>query len=157
MPRPRPEDFARNFPGNGTKLLLRAPANVQGLLRFGHSPLVDRIEYNRLRVDETTYVQRDYRHVESDIVLRGVLGDRRRAVAVPDPDAYAAVHQPARHAGGAARVGRGRVRPGDAGGAAAPGGGSRVSRVGRVGGAGTGENAETGTSALEGSAVVSEC
>ncbi len=75
MPRPRPEDFARNFPANGTKLLLCDPANVQDLLRLGHALLADRIDYQRLRLDETTYVQRDYRHVESDIVLRGVLRD----------------------------------------------------------------------------------
>ena len=59
----RPEDFVRQFGENGLKLLLQGPLNVRDAL--SHRPLqqVEAIDYDRLQVDPTTYVQRDYRHL----------------------------------------------------------------------------------------------
>lgn len=69
----RVEEFVRHFPENGMKLLLQHPLNVRDLLRIAGSDLVDRIDFDSLQLDATTYVQRDYRHVESDVVLRGTM------------------------------------------------------------------------------------
>jgi hypothetical protein len=69
----RIEDFARQFPDNGMKLLLQGPLNVRDALRIARYPNVNAIDYEHLKVDPTTYVQRDYRHVESDVVLHGPL------------------------------------------------------------------------------------
>lgn len=78
MTPPRIEDFARLFPQNGMKLLLHRGLNVRDLLRIGRSGLVKDIDFAQLQPDATSYVQRDYRHVESDIVLRGTLKGRGR-------------------------------------------------------------------------------
>jgi hypothetical protein len=78
--------LGRNFPENGIKLLLHEPLNVRDLLAIGHSPLAADIDYRRLAPDPTSYVQRDYRHVESDLVLRGPLrqpGRRSRLTLWP--------------------------------------------------------------------------
>jgi hypothetical protein len=76
----RPEDFARQFPENGMKLLLHGPLNVRDLLRIARWKLVNTIDYDCLQLDPTTSVQRDYRHVETDIVLRAPLRRRRQQV-----------------------------------------------------------------------------
>ncbi len=64
------------------KLLLQQPDNLRDLLRIAGSPLVPRLDFKRLQFDPTNYVQRDYRHVESDLVLRVPLKGRRRALLV---------------------------------------------------------------------------
>ena len=73
----RAEDFVRQFPENGLKLLLHGPLNVRDALRIARYPHADAIDYDRLQVDPTTYVQRDFRHLESDVVLRGPLRRRK--------------------------------------------------------------------------------
>jgi Putative transposase, YhgA-like len=73
MTPPPIEEFARLFPQNGMKLLLHRGLNVRDLLRIGRSRYVKDIDFAQLQPDPTTYVQRDFRHVESDIVLRGPL------------------------------------------------------------------------------------
>src|SRR5947208_1326650 len=80
MTTPRPEDFARNFPENGMKLLLHEALNVRELLSLSAWEHADAIDYRRLAPDPTSYVQRDYRHLESDLVLRAPLrrGGRSR-------------------------------------------------------------------------------
>ena len=78
----RPEDFARQFPENGLKLLLQQPLNVRDALRIARCKQADAIDYDRLQVDPTTYVQRDYRHLESDLVLRGPLRRRKQGVLI---------------------------------------------------------------------------
>src|SRR5262245_38370115 len=55
------------------KLLLQEPANVHDLLRLTGSDLVDQIDFCHLTPDPTTFVQRDYHHLESDVVLRAPL------------------------------------------------------------------------------------
>jgi hypothetical protein len=82
MPAHRPEDFARQFPENGLKLLLQWPLNVRDILRIARYKQVDAIDYDRLQVDPTTNVQRDYRHVESDVVLRGPLLRRKPGILI---------------------------------------------------------------------------
>lgn len=80
---PPPEDFVRRFPENGLKRLLgQQPLNVRDLLHIARCDLADAIAYDRLRLDPTTYVQRDYHHVESDLVLRGPLRRPRQQVLI---------------------------------------------------------------------------
>jgi hypothetical protein len=102
MTPPRIEDFARLFPQNGLKLLLCRGLNVRDLLQIGRSRYVKDIDFAQLKPDVTSYAQRDYRHVESDIVLRGLLKGRGRQDTGrgkgPGPDrqgAEAATHQAA--------------------------------------------------------------
>ena len=73
MDEERIRQIARQFPENGLKLLLQQPLNARDLLRIARYRFTDRIDYDRLQHDPTTYVQRDYRHVESDLVLRAPL------------------------------------------------------------------------------------
>lgn len=73
--------MVRHFPENGMKFVLENPANVRDLLALAGFDLLDWIDWPRMVVDRTTYVQRDYRHVESDLVLHApirVPGSRRR-------------------------------------------------------------------------------
>lgn len=80
MTNPRPADYARQFPENGLKLLLQQPLNLQDLLQIAHCEYTDEIDFHRIQPDPTTFVQRDYRHVESDLVLRcGLRRPGRRA------------------------------------------------------------------------------
>jgi hypothetical protein len=65
----RPADFVRRFPANGMKLLLEHPLNVRDLLRAAQSKYAPSIDFARMRRAGTTFVQRDYRHVECDVVL----------------------------------------------------------------------------------------
>src|SRR4029077_15913988 len=67
---------------NGMKLLLQRPDNVRDLLRIRRFKHVDLIDFDRLQLAPTTYVQRDYRHVESDLVLRGPLLRGRGSVLI---------------------------------------------------------------------------
>jgi hypothetical protein len=51
------------------KLLLEDPLNVRDLLQVKESPLIPPIAFDQARRIHTTFVQRDYRHVECDLVL----------------------------------------------------------------------------------------
>jgi len=70
--------LARQFPENSMKLMLENPKNTRDLLALTGSRVVDSIDFDRLKLMPTTFVARDYRHVESDMVmvapLRGVRG-----------------------------------------------------------------------------------
>ena len=82
MTRERIIEMARQFPENGMKLLLQQPDNTRELLALAQAPLLDRIDFDHMVVDPTTYVSADFRHVSSDLVLRVPLrperGHRRR-------------------------------------------------------------------------------
>ncbi len=78
----RPIDFARHFPENGMKLLLQQPDNLRDLLCIARSALVPLLDFKHLQPDPTNYVQRDYRHIESDLVLRVPFKGRRRSLLV---------------------------------------------------------------------------
>jgi hypothetical protein len=67
----RVEEFARQFPENGLKLLLWQPLNVRDLLRIARYRLTNRIDFDRLQPDPTSYVQRDYRHVAQQNLRNG--------------------------------------------------------------------------------------
>jgi hypothetical protein len=66
---PRWRAIARRFPENGMKLLLEHRLNVQDLLQLTDSPLIPAIDFAGMRRVGTTFVQRDYRHIECDVVL----------------------------------------------------------------------------------------
>jgi Putative transposase, YhgA-like len=65
----RIRQMVRQFPENGMKLLLENPANVRDLLRIAIGDLVKSIDFDGMQRIQTTFVARDYRHVESDVVL----------------------------------------------------------------------------------------
>jgi len=65
--------LVRRFLENGIKLLLENPANVRDLLRLLRTDVLHLIDFRRLKVLPTTFVQRDYRHIESDVVLHAPL------------------------------------------------------------------------------------
>ena len=84
MPLARWKRIVRQFPENGIKLLLEQPSNVHDLLTLTESALLPLIEFDRLQLVRTTFVARDFRHVEADVVLTAPLrlrsGANRRTV-----------------------------------------------------------------------------
>jgi hypothetical protein len=69
MAQSRVEQIVRHFRENGLKLLLERPANARELLGLTATRLVDRMDFGRMRVDPTTYIAADYRHLACDLVL----------------------------------------------------------------------------------------
>ena len=55
------------------KMLLEHPANVRDLLSLLHAPWLNEIDFGQLEQIKTTFIRRDYRHLESDIVLTAPL------------------------------------------------------------------------------------
>ncbi len=81
----RNREIIRQFPENGLKLLLENAGNVRDLLAIADPPERQFIDFNKLTQERTTFVSRDYRHVEADIVLRApvlrqFLSDARQMV-----------------------------------------------------------------------------
>jgi hypothetical protein len=68
--------IVRQFTENGLKLLLEHPHNTEDLVRLSGTPLFAWINFNELEIDRTTFVQPDYRHLESDLVLKAPLRAR---------------------------------------------------------------------------------
>jgi hypothetical protein len=62
--------LVRNFQENGLKLLLENSGNVREVLQVLDVQLLPRIDFTQMRVVPGRFVQRDYRHLESDIVLQ---------------------------------------------------------------------------------------
>jgi hypothetical protein len=73
MDRQRLRRLVRNCPENGLKVLLENSGNVRELLQILAVALAPRIDFTRMRVEPARYVQRDYRHLESDVVLSAPL------------------------------------------------------------------------------------
>jgi hypothetical protein len=71
--RRRIRELVRQFKENGMKMMLEHPANVRDLLGLLHLPWLDQIDFARLEQIKTTFIRRDYRHLESDIVLTAPL------------------------------------------------------------------------------------
>jgi predicted transposase YdaD len=69
-------ELARHFPEKGIKLLLENPLNDRELFAIQGDALFRGIDLTQLKLERTTFVQRDYRHIESDIVLPAPLLDR---------------------------------------------------------------------------------
>jgi hypothetical protein len=83
MDRARIAAMVRHFPENGLKMLLEHPGNVRDLFHILRWPLADRVEFDRMQVQPATFIARDFRHVESDILLTAPFrGAGRRAVAI---------------------------------------------------------------------------
>src|SRR5262245_26256166 len=80
----RVAEYARHFPENGLKLLLEHPGNVRDLLRIVGYEHADRIDFARMKVEPTTLIPRDFRHVEADLVLTAPFraGGRRRVIII---------------------------------------------------------------------------
>ena len=75
----RIEQIVRQFKENGLKLLLENPHNARDLLLLTGADLVDLIDFEHLTRDATTFVGRDYRHLEADVVLVAPLRHRNGA------------------------------------------------------------------------------
>jgi hypothetical protein len=73
----RLHQIVRQFAENGMRLLLENPQNVCDLLGLSVPDIVQMIDSSRLKPIQTTFVQRDYRHVESDVVLVAPLRRRK--------------------------------------------------------------------------------
>jgi len=69
--------IVRQFWENAIKLLLEDPGNVRDLLALCGADIVKQIDLRRLKLIQTTFVERDYRHVESDVVLLAPLRRRK--------------------------------------------------------------------------------
>lgn len=65
--------LVRNFPENGLKMQMEHPGNVRDVLQLLDVKFVPQIGFDRMEVEPVHYVQRDYRHLEADIVLRAPL------------------------------------------------------------------------------------
>ena len=62
--------LVRHFHENGLKFILENPGNIRDLLQILQVHLLARIDFKKMCVVPGRYVQRDYRHLESDLVLR---------------------------------------------------------------------------------------
>jgi predicted transposase YdaD len=78
--KPRIREIIRQFPQNGIKLLLEDRHNTEDLLHLTGSDLVELIDCRRLELVRTSFVARDYRNVEADLVLRAPVRSRRRGL-----------------------------------------------------------------------------
>ncbi len=73
-------ELVRNFKENGMKMLLEHPANVRDVLRLADVRWFDQIGFDQLEQIKTTFIRRNYRHLQSDIVLTAPLSGEGRAV-----------------------------------------------------------------------------
>jgi len=75
MTRQRIIKLVRNFKKNGNKMMLENAANVRDTIAIAGASWVGRIDFDTFSVSKTSFVRRDFRHVESDVVctarLRG--------------------------------------------------------------------------------------
>jgi predicted transposase/invertase (TIGR01784 family) len=69
--------IVRQFWENAIKLLLENPENARDLLTLTGAAIVKLIDLRRVKLIPTTFVERDYRHVESDVVLLAPLRRRK--------------------------------------------------------------------------------
>jgi hypothetical protein len=68
MPSDRLKQLVRHFPENGVKWLLENSQNIRDLIRLLRPDLTKAIDFDRLQIAAKTFVQRDFRHSEADIV-----------------------------------------------------------------------------------------
>jgi hypothetical protein len=76
MAKARLRQIVRQFPENGLKLLLENRYNAEDLLHLTGFDLVDQIDFDRLELVRSSFVARDYRHIEADLVFRAPLRPR---------------------------------------------------------------------------------
>ena len=60
------------------KMMLEHPANVRDVLRLADVPWFEEIRFDRLEHIKTTFIRRNYRHLQSDIVLTAPLSGSGR-------------------------------------------------------------------------------
>lgn len=75
----RIRELVHRFSENGMKLMLENPKNAKDLLLLTGARVTDLIDWDRLTLVRTTFVGRDYRHVESDVILLAPLRQRKNA------------------------------------------------------------------------------
>jgi hypothetical protein len=73
MLKSKQQQLIRNFHENGMKVMLENPRNVEELLAISGSSLAALIDFDQMRLVKRTFVKRDYRHIESDVVLTAPL------------------------------------------------------------------------------------
>jgi len=73
MQDPRVQRLVRNFPENGIRFLLENPKNVRDLLGLADPDVTGALDLGHLTRLEGTFVKRDFRCVESDVLLRAPL------------------------------------------------------------------------------------
>ena len=78
MARARIREIVRQFRDNGLKILLERGGNVRDLLALAGAPHLDRLDFARMKVEPTSYVAADYRHLTSDLVVTIPLRRRGR-------------------------------------------------------------------------------
>jgi ElaB/YqjD/DUF883 family membrane-anchored ribosome-binding protein len=80
----RVKQIVRQFPENGVKLLLEDPRNVRDVLAVAPAAQLPLIDFDHMALVRSTFVARDFRHVEADVVLTAPLhtrgGAQRRRV-----------------------------------------------------------------------------
>src|SRR5262245_34783408 len=69
MARARVREIIRHFRENGLKKVLERAGNVRELLALVGAPHRDRLDFTRMKVERTTYIAADYRHLTSDLVV----------------------------------------------------------------------------------------
>ena len=78
--------LVRHFHENGLKFMLENPSNVRDLLQLLGVQLLPRIDFSHMRVVPGRFVGRDYRHLESDLVLQAPVqarpGSKQRQIVV---------------------------------------------------------------------------
>ncbi len=65
----RIEQIVRHFPENGMKALLENPRSTRELLALAARDFVEMIDTDQMESIKTTFIKRDYHHVEADLVL----------------------------------------------------------------------------------------
>lgn len=63
------ERLVRHFPQNSMKVLLHDPGKVRELLEILEFKHIDRLDFTKMKVQPTTFISRDFRHAESDLVV----------------------------------------------------------------------------------------
>jgi Putative transposase, YhgA-like len=71
--RSRWKEIGRKFPENGIKLLLEDPRNVADLLPLTGDEIVGLIDFSGMSRVPTSFIGRDFRHLESDVLLKAPL------------------------------------------------------------------------------------
>ena len=77
--RRRLRQLVRQFKENGMKMMLEHPANVRDLVSLLPPARLHGIDFNQLGYEKTTFIRRDYRHLESDILVTAPLAGPERA------------------------------------------------------------------------------
>ncbi|HYT87449.1 MAG TPA: Rpn family recombination-promoting nuclease/putative transposase [Gemmataceae bacterium] len=78
MAKNRIVEIVRRFAANGMKLLLEDPGNVRDLFTLTDVGVLERVDFKQMKPAGTSFVARDYRHVEADVVLTAPLRRKNR-------------------------------------------------------------------------------